>query len=180
MYPWRWRWKLCSREAVPVKLMLLFCWVPHRTVLEVSATRKSQTQECLWADLRIYPEAGTRWDPAKDPVNGHLGGGSCRACEQQRPQTHKITSQSSCSGKAPIGAFLLCSHTDEVELPQSLLELCVDLSTQRSHSSVYDTQASLWLMKTEALYIWVCFLPTKLDYISTFLNWMRILYFLSL
>lgn len=108
VYPWRWRWKLCSRGAVSVRLMLIFCWVPHHTVLEVS-----QTQECLGAGLRIYPEAGTRLDPAKDPVNGHLGGGSCRAGEQQQqPQTHKITSQSSCSGKTPIGALLLCSHTD--------------------------------------------------------------------
>lgn len=75
VYPRRWQWKLWSREAVSGRLRLLFCWVPHHTVLEVSATSKSQAQEVLGAGLRIYPEAGTPWDPVKDPVNGHSGEG---------------------------------------------------------------------------------------------------------
>lgn len=75
----------------------------------------------LGADLRIYPEAGTPREPEKI-LQMAIQGGSCRADKQQRPQAHEMTSWSSCSGKA----FLLC----RVELPLSLQEPCVDLSTE--------------------------------------------------
>lgn len=112
VYPQRWWWKLWSREVVSVRLMLLFCWVPHHTVLEVSATSKSQaTLRSFGGQSKDLPWSRDSMRPCKRPSKWPFRGGSCRTDKQQRPQTHKRTSWSSCSGKAPIEAFLLCSYT---------------------------------------------------------------------